>query len=104
MMSLLPAADARPRCPRTPTLKHRSSKRATDQRAGHRCMGLLRATGAARWTKCVAVEPLAGAPGIEPGNGGIKIGGGTNEINAHSDCSCCVHVGQDQALSCAVGM
>src|SRR5262249_54476676 len=40
---------------------------------------------------------------IEPGNGGIKIGNYTNEINVHSDSSCCVHVKQDQALSCAVG-
>ena len=38
------------------------------------------------WTKCVAVEPLAGAPGIEPGNGGIKIRCLTAWLRPNRDC------------------
>ena len=38
------------------------------------------------WTKCVAVGPLAGAPGIEPGNGGIKIRCLTAWLRPNRDC------------------
>src|SRR5215471_14320789 len=68
---------------------HSSTGQASEQPMsvqGCRCMGLRRATGAAMWTKCVAVGPLAGAPGIEPGNGGIKIRCLTAWLRPNRDC------------------
>jgi hypothetical protein len=49
------------------------------------------------------VKALAGAPGIEPGKGGIKIASGKNKFNANSDSSCSVHIKQDQVVSTPVG-
>ena len=46
---------------------------------------------------------MAGAAGIEPGNGGIKIAGGKKSFKPNSDSSCSVHIKQDQAVSTPVG-
>jgi hypothetical protein len=50
-----------------------------------------------------SVADLAGAEGIEPSHGGIKIADRDNKFNADSDSSCCVHVQADQGVSRAVG-
>jgi hypothetical protein len=49
------------------------------------------------------LKRLAGAPGLEPGNGGIKIAGRDNKIKVHSDNSRCVHVKAHQLVSNPVG-
>jgi hypothetical protein len=46
---------------------------------------------------------LAGAEGIEPSHGGIKITGSDKRFKADSDSSCCVHVKAYQSVSLPVG-
>jgi hypothetical protein len=50
------------------------------------------------------MKGLAGAEGIEPSHGGIKITSSDNKLKADSDSSCSVHVKAHQSVSLPVGI